>query len=239
MRLGAVRVHVDVDDEVRGVSRCAENPSPLRGLVDGALVVRVVLQVLDEDGLQADDRGLNVEDLRVTLRENLVHVVPLAALDEEPVHELPVVLLESQPLLLDDLDGGFLQELEVERQSIYRDLVLARVVLECSRQESLREVEPAHPVDPRWDRAHPFLVVRETLQQVLNVALKRLQRRVRVLLPVLRYHALLERAGDLGKWGEKKCKNIRKIINFVENFFSLIFINLKIVVQKFYIIINK
>ena len=82
------------------------------------------------------------------------------------------------------------QDVEVEREQVDGDGVLAGVVLLDAGQERLREEEPGQPEDGRRVRLEPVLEEAQARQEVVDVAAERLERRVRLLHPHARYLAL-------------------------------------------------
>jgi len=86
-----------------------------------------------------------------------------------------------------------LEDVEVESKEVDGDGVLARIVLLDPGQKGLSEEKPRQP-EHRWRIVvEPILQEFETSQEVVDIATKRLQRRVRLLHPHPRYLSLYSR----------------------------------------------
>ena len=82
-----------------------------------------------------------------------MYLIPSATFDENPINIAAVLRL----LFYFSMMSYLIQELELEIQLVYRDLLLSCIVLKAASDESLREEESAHPESYRCTSLHPVL----------------------------------------------------------------------------------
>ena len=115
---------------------CGEGARTGQHLVDRAVVdasgwlLSVVL------GQQPDQRELGVQLLRVRLVQEMCLVVPTGAFHVHAIDEATIF-----GRLSDRRGSSVVAHLEVKAQLVNSDLHLTRIVLQCTREESLREEE--------------------------------------------------------------------------------------------------
>eukprot|EP00959_Pyramimonas_sp_CCMP1952_P405212 8492813-Pyramimonas_sp.AAC.1 len=183
---------LDVHDEVGGVAGGAKDASAVARLVQRAVVVREGAQVLPPHGLHPDVGHAREQCLRLALLQQVLVVVPLAALDEEPaaVHAVGRG---------DEAVRGAVLDLVVELDHVDGELVLAREVLLGRRHEGVREEEAAHPEHHRRALREPLLEELAAVQHLLHVRRQRLQGREGLSQPQRRHLAHHQRLRHLQK----------------------------------------
>jgi len=122
-----------VDDEVGGLAGRAEDALTLAGLVAGASIV-VFFTLVIFHGFEPDQWHLAVQFGRVLVINNSVFSVVACTVHEEAMHVHTVL-----GGLFDIFDRFGFNDLERELQLVNRDLVEARVSLEATSEEALRE----------------------------------------------------------------------------------------------------
>ena len=145
---------------------CLEHSTTLRGSVDRAVVVRVVLDLVAEARLVPNHRATHKEHLWVTFIQQAGLVVPLAALYVGSCH-------------VDSIGRGLtfliLHDFEIENELVNRDFVLSGIVLHRTSQETLREEELVDPEERRNALIDPLVEELQAHSQIRDVSSQRFQ----------------------------------------------------------------
>lgn len=184
MRLWLVWGEPDHGHEVGWMTGCWKGTSALAGLVDWAVVVRIVFDLLVSAGFEPYHRTLNKEYLSIRFIQQACLVIPLAPFNEHTAH-VNTILWWGWVLILDYF--------KVESQLINGDQVLTSVVLHGTCQETLSEVELIDPVE-RWNTViDPILEEFQSLFEILDIATQGFEWGIRSSFPQLRYLTIKER----------------------------------------------
>mmetsp|Transcript_37393 Transcript_37393/g.96669 ORF Transcript_37393/g.96669 Transcript_37393/m.96669 type:complete len:294 (+) Transcript_37393:79-960(+) len=175
MRLVPGARDLDRHDVVGGVARGRQDALPCRHLVAWALVVLEVAVLRRLAWHEVEQRHSDVEHLGVRLLDVPRVPVPLAGLEEDAVRVHAIFGFHRRLLI-------FRVE-EVEAQCVDGDLVLPCEVLRRTRGERLLEVDATEPESRRRAVVDPILEELQPLDEVVDVAAERLQRRVGALHP--------------------------------------------------------
>ena len=127
--------HLEHHHEVGRVARRRKGSSPRNHLVNRTVVHAVLGSLPVRLGQELHHRQRRVQLLRGRVRNYLPLLVPLGALEEQPVNVAPVRGLLCDVLWLQ------VEVVELEGQLVDGDHVLPGVVLKSSGEESLREKE--------------------------------------------------------------------------------------------------
>lgn len=139
---GLVGRHLDLHDEVGGVTRGRQRTCSTEHLVDGHEVDACLWLGALRLGHEVQDRQLNEQFLGLGLGQLVRIVVPLAALEVQSVGDAAALRLLFEVLRL-----FVIQELETERNLVDSDRVGPCIVLQVACEEGLWEEEPGDPVD--------------------------------------------------------------------------------------------
>jgi hypothetical protein len=178
MRLRLIGGHSDHKHEVGGVTSGHEGSSTITSLIDGAIVMLVVLDILLDARLEPNHGRLDEEDFGITFVKHSLVKIPLASFDKHTIN-IDTVFRSWRVLFLNDL--------KVEDQAIDGNTVLSGVVLNSTCEETLSEVELVDPEELRNAMVDPVLEELQTRFKVSNVTSERLERGIGFALPKSRH----------------------------------------------------
>lgn len=133
-----LRGNTQVEDVVCGVTGGHQDTFTLGGLVDWAVVGLDGDEVFGLAGFEPDEGAFRVEDLGFGLDERVLFVVPSAAFDVHACYNDSILGLRWIWIS---------EHLEVIIKQVNSNVVFSCIVLLCSSNESLREVESSDPKD--------------------------------------------------------------------------------------------
>lgn len=185
MRLGFFARQVHSKTEVRGVTSSGKHTSSFRCLVERGLVDTFKVLVGLEHRLEPHHGAASVENLLLGFTESSSLVIPAAAFNEHAEH-VDTFFGLGQGFVVNDIMDDF----EVQVHRINGNLVLTGVVLQGTGQETVSEEELVDP-EVLGDRAvGPGLEEVKSFLQVLDVACKGLQARIRLAHPKSRHFTI-------------------------------------------------
>mmetsp|Transcript_43866 Transcript_43866/g.98300 ORF Transcript_43866/g.98300 Transcript_43866/m.98300 type:complete len:233 (+) Transcript_43866:211-909(+) len=185
-----------------------KHPLPRGDFVAGTFIMGEVPHLRLLAWHEVDEGHAGVENFGLRLRQLPSLPIPATCFKEQAISVDTIIRLHREVLLLGVE--------EVEGQGVNGNLVLAREILRGSRGESLREVDTTEPEHHGRPVVHPFLEELETLNEVIDVATKRLQRRVRVFQPHGRGFAIKDLEERCLKISTHEQKALHGLLNVLE-----------------------
>lgn len=165
---------------------CAQRASTLECLVKWALVHTLDVQVKLSARLEPDHWAVSKENLRFTLVQVPGVGVPSASFDPHSDNMDSVYWRLNSFRVIDDF--------KVNIQSIDGQLLSSSIILESSSKETLCEVELIDLENLRDALFNPVREELKTSKQVFNIASKRFQGWVRLILPQIRCQTVIHLA---------------------------------------------